>query len=289
MPAISELFIYPIKSCGGIALQRARLLATGLEYDRRWMVTDAEGGMLTQRAHPLLARIRVAIGERDLIVNAPDMPELRTPLAASDLPRAEPMAATVWHDTVGALDTGAHAAAWFSEYLRTPARLAHFAPAARRAVSAKWTGPTPSYTQFADGFPLLVIGQSSLDDLNARLRRKGAPAIPMDRFRPNLVVTGIEAYDEDFVDEMEIRAGSHDVLLRLVKLCARCPMPTIDQHTGAPDPAWPNEPLDTMSVYRDNPKMNGALTFGKNGIVLKGDGAVLETGQAVSAEIGFGD
>ncbi|AJX35412.1 MOSC domain-containing protein [Burkholderia oklahomensis] len=291
MPVISDLFVYPIKSCAGIATVRAQLLVTGLEYDRNWMVTDPTGAMITQRTHPKLALVRTEIGERDLVVAAPGMPELRTPLAAAALAGAgaEPLAATVWRDTVNALDTGAHATRWFSEFLGTPARLARFAPNARRVVGAKWTGAFTSYAQFADGFPIMVVGQSSLDDLNARLRRKGAPAVPMDRFRPNVVLTGLDAYEEDYVDYLDVQTGNGGVRLSLVKLCTRCPVPTIDQRTGAPDPGWPNEPLDTMSVYRGNAQFDGALTFGKNAIVVNGEGAFLEIGQSVDAEIAFGD
>ncbi|WP_009914614.1 MOSC domain-containing protein, partial [Burkholderia humptydooensis] len=202
---------------------------------------------------------------------------------------AEPLAATIWRDTVSALDTGAHAARWFSDFLGAPARLARFAPDARRVVGAKWTGAFTSYAQFADGFPILVVGQSSLDDLNARLRRKGASAVPINRFRPNVVLAGLDAYEEDYVDYLDVQTDGGGVRLSLVKLCTRCPVPTIDQRTGAPDPAWPNEPTDTMSVYRGSAQFGGALTFGKNAIVVNGEGAFLEVGQSVDAEIAFGD
>lgn len=288
MPAISELFVYPIKSCGGIALRRAQLLDTGLAYDRHWMVTDAAGEMITQRTHPRLALVQTAFDGDTLVLNAPDMPEIRTPLdgeATADTPK---MAATVWRDTVDAIDTGAATAAWFTRYLGAPAKLARFAPGARRPCNRKWTGELDASTRFADGYPLLVIGQSSLDDLNARLAAKGAPAIPMNRFRPNVVVSGLDAYEEDYVEHLDA-GGDAPVRLRLVKLCTRCPVPTIDQRTGAPDPAWPHEPTDTMQAYRAHPGFDGALTFGNNAIVVHGAGRFLEVGQELEAEIGFGD
>ncbi|RQS76754.1 MOSC domain-containing protein [Burkholderia sp. Bp8963] len=288
MPTISELFVYPIKSCGGIALRRALLLDTGLAYDRHWMVTDAAGEMITQRTHPRLALVQPAFDGDALVLNAPGMPELRTPLDGEASAQTPKMAATVWRDTVDAIDTGAATAAWFSEFLGMPAKLARFAPDARRACSRKWTGELDASTRFADGYPLLVIGQASLDDLNARLVAKGAPAIPMDRFRPNLVVSGIDAFEEDFIEHLDTD-GDTPVRLRLVKLCTRCPVPTIDQRTGAPDPAWPHEPTDTLQTYRANPNFDGALTFGNNAIVVRGAGRFLEVGQALEAEIGFGD
>ncbi|WP_244848014.1 MOSC domain-containing protein [Caballeronia sp. SL2Y3] len=287
MHVLSELYVYPIKSCAGIALQRAILLETGLKFDRNWMVTDASGGMLTQRTHPRMALIRTAFDGGDLVIDAPGMPTLRTPLDAAALSNAEPMRATVWRDTVDALDTGAQTAQWFSELLGMPARLARFAPQARRNVDQKWTAPLTTHTRFADGFPLLVLGQASLDDLNARLAQKGAPAIAANRFRPNLVVGGLDAYEEDFVEDMLIRADGRDVQLRLVKLCTRCPVPTIDPLTGAPNPEWPHEPLDTMSTYRASAQHDGKLTFGKNAMVIEGEGAMLEAGQAVDAQIAF--
>jgi uncharacterized protein len=283
MPVLKEIFVYPIKSCAGIALTRATLLETGIEYDRHWMITDASGRMITQRTHARLALIRTAFDGDDLVIDAPGMPSLRTPLRAESLTEAPPLRATVWADTVAALDTGAHTAQWLSAFLGMPVRLARFAPEVRRIVKQKWTAPLVTHTRFADGFPLLVVGQASLDDLNARLAQKGAPFAGADRFRPNLVIDGIEAFEEDYIGDMQIR----DVHLRLVKLCTRCPMPAIDQATGAPHPQWPHEPLDTMSAYRGSDQFDGALTFGNNAIVVKGEGAVLEVGQAIEAEIAF--
>jgi len=289
MPAISGLYVYPIKSCAGIALNEARLSPFGLEYDRNWMVTDPSGRMLTQRSHARLALIKAALGEHDLIVSAPGMDELRTPLAIAALTNPDAVAATVWDDTVRAFDTGAATAAWFSTFLGVPARLARFDPAVARAADPRWTHGIHALAQFSDGFPLLVIGAASLDDLNRRLVGKGAPAIPMNRFRPNLVVTGLDAYEEDYVESVTIHARDEAVQLRIVKPCARCPIPTIDQASGAPNPDWPNEPLDTMSTYRVNARLGGALTFGQNAIIAAGTGAVLALGQQVEAELGFGD
>ncbi|WP_321801712.1 MOSC domain-containing protein [Caballeronia sp. J97] len=287
MPVLNELFVYPIKSCAGISLRRATLFETGLEYDRHWMVTDPAGGMFTQRAHSRMALIETAFDGDELVIDAPGMPTLRTPLRAEALADAKPIRATVWRDTVDALDTGEHTAQWFSAFLGIAARLARFAPTARRDVTDEWTAPHSTHTRFADQFPLLVVGQASLDDLNARLSIKGAPGIAANRFRPNLVIGGLDAYEEDFVGDMQIRAPGRDVQLRLVKLCTRCPIPSIDQDTGAPNPAWPHEPLDTMSAYRGSDQFDGALTFGKNAIILEGDGVALEVGQKVEAEIEF--
>jgi uncharacterized protein YcbX len=182
MPAVSGLYVYPIKSCTGIALNEARLLPSGLEYDRNWLVCTPSGQMLTQRSHGRLALIQVALGESELIVSARGMPELRTPLAAEALEQPERFDVTVWRDTMPAFDTGPQTAAWFSAFLGEPVRLARFDPAVQRVVDPDWTGDMQAITHFADGFPLLVIGEGSLADLNRRLAGKGAPPIPMNRF-----------------------------------------------------------------------------------------------------------
>ncbi|MFM0412348.1 MOSC domain-containing protein [Paraburkholderia dipogonis] len=291
MATISELFVYPIKSCAGIALHEARLFATGLEYDRCWMVTDPAGAMLTQRAYPRMALIQAEIGAEDLVIHAPGMSELRTPLDSARLEAPSAVQTQVWRDAAYGLDTGAASAAWFSTFLGMPARLLRFDPKRERIVDPDYTDSVGgATTHFADGFPLLVIGQASLDDLNTRLSGKGAPAIPINRFRPNVVLTGLDAYEEDYVETLSIDGeAGENVQLQLVKPCSRCPMPTIDQAKGAPDPDWPNEPTDTMSVYRANPQRNGAITFGNNALVARGAGQWLRVGQSVEAELGFGD
>jgi uncharacterized protein YcbX len=293
MPTISELFVYPIKSCAGIALPEARLFATGLEYDRYWMVTDPAGAMLTQRAYPRMALIKAEIGAEDLMIRAPGMSELRTPLESARLEASHAVETKVWRDAAYGLDTGEACAAWFSTFLGVPARLLRFNPDRERIVDPDYTGSVGgATTHFADGFPLLVIGQASLDDLNTRLNGKGAPSIPIDRFRPNVVLTGLDAYEEDYVETLSVDGDGDKgaaVQLQLVKPCSRCPMPTIDQAKGAPDPDWPNEPIDTMSVYRASPQRNGAITFGNNALVASGAGTWLRVGQAVEAELGFGD
>jgi uncharacterized protein YcbX len=293
MPTISELFVYPVKSCAGIALREARLFATGLEYDRSWMVTDPDGAMFTQRAYPRMALIKTELGAEELVLRASGMSELRTPLDAARLDASRKVETKVWHDAAYGIDTGDASAAWFSEFLGMPARLLRFNPERERTVDPDYTDSTGGATTlFADGFPLLVIGQASLDDLNTRLTGKGAPAVPIDRFRPNLVLTGLDAYEEDYVETLSIASDTDaepPVQLQLVKLCARCPMPTIDQAKGAPNPDWPNEPSDTMSVYRAQPQRDGAITFGNNALVASGAGAWLRVGQTVEAELAFGD
>lgn len=287
MPSISQLNVYPIKSCAGISRDSVRLTPHGLEHDRDWMVVDLQGRFVTQRTHARLSLVQPALEGGALTVQAPGMAALELPVEAAALANRPTIAATVWRDTVAALDAGDEAARWFSDFLAAPVRLVRFNPGNERTASAKWTGDVTALVRFADGFPLLVLGEASLGDLNARLAGQGVDPIAMNRFRPNLVLAGIEAYEEDFTETLRIEAAGGEVQLRLVKPCTRCPIPTIDQACGAPDPRWPNEPTDTMSAYRADSRVDGAVSFGQNAIVIAGAGDTLAVGQTVDAELRF--
>lgn len=287
MPSIRQLNVYPIKSCAGISRDFVRLTPHGFEYDRNWMVIDAHGRFVTQRTHARLALVTPSLDDETLTVRAQGMAELTLPVEAAALAGASVVAATVWRDTVPAFDAGDEAARWFSDFLGAPVRLVRFAPGNERTASAKWTGDAIAQVRFADGFPLLVLSEASLGDLNARLAGKGVAPIPMNRFRPNLVLGDVEAYEEDYTETLRIEAASGEVQLRVVKPCTRCPIPTIDQAVGMPDPRWPNEPTDTMSLYRADSRVDGAVSFGQNAIVVAGAGATLSLGQSVDAELRF--
>ncbi|WP_034294983.1 MOSC domain-containing protein [Herbaspirillum sp. RV1423] len=285
MITLSALHSYPIKSCGGISLREADISESGLSLDRSWMLVDRDGRFLSQREHPLMATIATSIGQDALIVRAPDMQALSVPLQYDACVGKVPVA--IWKDNVEALDCGAEMHEWFSSCLGTDARLVRFDPAVRRICSRRWTGEATATTQFSDGFPILVVGEASLQDLNQRLQKKGAPTLPMDRFRPNVVLAGLEAYEEDYLDTLTIGEPGTEVIIKLVKPCARCPIPGIDQQTGLRDPRWPNEPLDTMATYRANDRVDGGLTFGQNAIVVQGAGRRLRLGQEVQCELAF--
>jgi uncharacterized protein YcbX len=281
MAKLTHLLIYPIKSCAGIAVRSATVLESGLSAlgvnDREWMLVTEDGRFLTQREHPRMALIRPLPADGQLHVRAPGMDELTLPLAWDET--ATRRAVTIWDDTVDAADCGDAAAAWFSAVLGTPCRLVRFHRDAVRPTSTKWTNGVPAQTRFADGYPLLLIGQASLDDLNARLVAAGRQALQMDRFRPNLVVDGLDACEEDFLATLTVGG----VEIRPVKPCARCPIPSIDQATGVPGP----DPLDILQTYRANPRMEGAVCFGMNCIVVAGAGRELHLGQELETEIAF--
>lgn len=284
MPVIRALFVYPVKSCGAIALDEALLEAEGLKWDRHWMVVDETGRFVSQREYAAMARIVPAFVEGGVRLSMDGMPSaLLLPFEPHD--EARRVTATVWKDTFEALDEGDEAARWFTQALGVPLRLVRFAPDVTRLSSKKWTNDEDVPTQFADGFPLLVTSEASLADLNARLAQKGAPALPMSRFRPNIVVDGESAFDEDFIETMSIAGG--DVVLRFAKPCARCPITTIDQQTGERDAQWPTEPLDTMTTFRADPRVDGGLTFGQNAMVVAGAGKRVGVGAEAQWEWRF--
>jgi uncharacterized protein YcbX len=282
---IAHLFVYPVKSCAGIEVQAARLTDTGLEWDRAWMVVDSEGQFVTQRELPRMALIQPTLMATELELRAPDMPVLAVQFDA-----VGPLVTVqVWDDHVPAHDMGDQVAEWFSQFLSVGCelsayRLVRFDLAHRRVASLKWTEGLTALNQFCDGFPLLVISESSLAGLNQRLKAAGHDAVSMARFRPNLVLGGVDAHDEDRVLHIQVGADPASVLLKPVKPCPRCPIPNIDPATAISS----SEVSDILQGYRQDARVNGAVTFGMNCIMLEGVGSVLRVGQAVSAELDFG-
>ncbi len=260
---LSALNIFPIKSCRGIALQDARVSATGLADDRHWMLVRPNGRFVTQRELPRLALIHTAVDAQRLQVSANGMPALAVP---RDLV-GESRAVTVWKFTGGGIDCGDAAAEWFTRFVETPLRLVRFDASQPRECNREWTGETRAITEFADGFPVLVISRASLADLNSRLPK----ALPMERFRPNVVIDGVGAYDEDRIHEL----STGEVTLRIVKPCTRCSITTTDQQAGAVDGV---EPLATLKTYRFDRVLSG-VCFGQNAIITRGVGASLRVGQ----------
>ncbi len=283
MPHLSAITLYPIKSCAGLSVASATLTRAGLMvdaiYDREWMVVDPAGQCLTQREHPRMALIVPRLKTETLELRAPGMLRLELELGLPDPDHAPTVEVQVWDDRVKAYDCDATTAAWISNAVGTPCRLVRFHPHARRLASAKWTAGVEAPTLFSDGFPLLVVGSASLADLNEKLQRAGREALPMNRFRPNLVIDGIEAFDEDFAESIEIGAAA----LAPVKPCPRCPMPSVDQATGVVGP----DPLEILQTYRAKAQLDGAICFGMNSIVTAGDGERLAVGQEVSVTWAF--
>jgi hypothetical protein len=276
---LTALQLYPIKSCGGVTLQEAQLVETGLDLDRAWMVVDPQGEMLTQRELPRMALIQPRFKGEELMLRAPGMLALHLKLDVVE----EPTRAKVWNDVVKAYDMGALAAQWFTDFLGRPARLVRFDPEQERLSGTRWTGEIAAANAFGDAFPLLVAGSASVDDLNARLAARGAGAVTMQRFRPNLVFSGWQAWDEDHIDEILIAADEGPVLIKLVKPCTRCTIPNVDPETAATS----HEPGDTLAGFRADPRMKGATTFGMNAVIVEGFGHTLRVGQQAQARWTF--
>jgi len=276
---LGALFVHPVKSCAGLAPNESPLIETGLEYDREWMVVDGAGRMLTQRQRPRMALVQPAFKAGELMLRAPGMLALHLSLAAVE----GPTRVHVWDDEVAAFEMGALAAQWFSSFLGCPARLVRFDPEQRRLSSPKWTGEIEALNALADGFPLLVAGSASLADLNLRLAARGVAPVAMQRFRPNLVLDGLQPYDEDHLDEIRFETGDGPVRIKLVKPCARCTIPGVDPATGVQG----HEPGDTLAGYRADARLDGAITFAMNAVVVEGFGCTLRVGQRGSASWGF--
>jgi len=277
---IARLFVYPVKSCAGIEVQQALLTETGLDLDRAWMVADAQGVFLTQRALPRMALIRPQLKTDEMVLRAPGMLALHVAIDAVE----SPATVTVWRDTVPAWDMGAVAAQWFTDFLGQPCRLVRFDPEHKRLSSMAWTGGVEAPNQFADGFPILLASEASLEELNTRLATAGHAAVGMDRFRPNVVLAGLAAHDEDRVDLFRVDGGAEGQMhLQPVKPCARCPIPNIDPATAQTDPVVG----DTLRTYRQDKRLNGAVTFGMNAIVRQGAGQLLRVGQRIGADLRF--
>jgi uncharacterized protein YcbX len=268
-----------VKSLAGVSVSEALVIETGFELDRAWMVVDEHGDMLTQRELPRMALVQPRLRADDLVLRAPGMLALHLHLDAVE----QPARARVWDDEVRAYDMGELAAQWFSDFLGRRLRLVRFDPEHQRLADRKWTGAVEARTAFADGFPLLVAGAASMAEFNARLVARGGAPVGIARFRPNLVLEGLAAFEEDHVDELAIDTDDGAVRLKLVKPCVRCTIPDVDPGTGERGTAVG----DTLASFRADKRMGGGLTFGMNAIVLEGVDRLLRVGQAMRARVAF--
>jgi len=290
--SIEQLWVYPIKSCAGVRLANAELLPTGLQWDRTWMVVDQRGEFLSQRELPRMALVRPRFRIGQLELQAPGMLSLYLALDAAEAP----CKVRVWDDELDAYDMGDVAAQWFGDFLLAGRpeldlrpRLVRFDPDCVRPSDVRWTGGIQAPNTFSDGYPLLLLSAAALDDLNQRRRLLGQEALGVERFRPNLLLGGLEAHDEDRLAELRfpITAGTHaapdanasapaEIWLQPVKPCARCSIPDVDPATGIEQG---NAVATLLQSYRQDRRLLGAVTFGMNAIVRQGAGFKLTQGQ----------
>jgi uncharacterized protein len=280
---VTGLFSYPIKSCAGVSLSTARLLRSGLLHDREWMLVNARHSparFITQREQPILATVAVAYDASGALSITGDGStnalQVDRPQSTANLRRVK-----VWSSEVFGLDAGDEAAQWFAALLSESAhhiRLVCFHREHQRACNTLYAGESGAHTFFADGYPVLVTNQASLDDLNRRMDRSADHAMPMNRFRPNIVLHGLAAWDEDHIDIISVGVAT----LRLVKPCVRCEITTTDQSSGA---RRSDKPLNTLGRFRNNPDYGG-VTFGWNAVVLA-ESEAIRVGDRIEVEYRF--
>ncbi|RXK61726.1 MOSC domain-containing protein [Lacibacter luteus] len=256
MLSISRLHVYPVKSLGGIELSSAKLTDRGIEHDRRWMLVGEDNRFLTQREFPKLALLRTAMHENELIIsekgNDAEKINLQLYPTGSDL-----VSVQIWDDVCEAIEMSKEINEWFSNKLNMSCKMVYMPVESKRKVDRNYA-LNNEITGFSDAFPVLMIGQASLNDLNSRLE----VPVPMNRFRPNIVFTGGDPFEEDTMQHFQI--GGIDFYA--VKPCARCVVTTTDQETGA----TAKEPLKTLAGYRT---ANNKVYFGQN-ILYKNEGQI---------------
>ena len=254
MLQLSEIWIYPVKSLAGISLQKAKVTERGLENDRRWLLVDENGHFLTQRQYPQLALFQTAIDAANLTITHRKNNSETLKISLTPTNYHKKVSVKVWDDTIDdALEVSNEANEWFSKALEMSVRLVYMPENSRREVDKNYAISGDEITSFSDAYPFLVIGQSSLDDLNNRLKER----VKMNRFRPNLVFKGGEAYEEENWYEVQIGKAT----FWGVKPCSRCIMTTIDQESGE---KTGKDPLLTLSTYR---KAGKRVLFGQNLLV----------------------
>lgn len=244
---VSQLHIYPIKSLQGIEVKEAKVLEKGFEFDRRWMIVDVRNKLVTQRTHPHLSQVQLQIQETEIVLGHNEMDDVRIPLQLEQGPSAE---VVVWEDEIEAITAPDHINQWISKIAQEDCRLVFMSEDASRPVK-RIKARNNEHVSFADGYPYLIISEASLKDLNDRME----VSLPMHRFRPNIVVTGVDAYAEDTWQDFQIGNISFYAAGR----CKRCVFTTIDQATGQKGV----EPLKTLATYRREGK---EVVFGLNAI-----------------------
>ncbi len=255
MPHISRLFIYPVKSLGGIALTGAQVTARGLQHDRRWMLVDQNNRFMSQRTTPAMALFKLRLTDDGVeVLHSPTQDKLLIPFAPQT---HDQLSVTVWDDTCTGTRVSDATDAWFGQKLGTNCRLVFMDDDSMRPVDPRYAGPE-HITSFADAYPMLLISEASLQDLNSRLTDK----VGFDRFRPNLVISGIEPYYEDQMAYFTIG----NIHFHGVKPCARCVMVGVNQQTAEVYP----EPLKTLSSYR---RFGKKVFFGQN-LIHEGSGII---------------
>lgn len=253
--SLSAINIYPVKALGGIALTQALVTTRGLQNDRRFMVVDGDDQFLTQREFPKMATVWVDLDDGEITFSAPEIDSVSFAATPEESPTRD---VRVWASVVRAHSVTTGANRWLSDYLGGNVKLVYMPDSTERRVNPAYA-KNNEIVSFADGYPLLIASEASLADLNARIVANGGAAVPMNRFRPNLVISGCDAFAEDCLGEIAIG----DAVFRAVKPCVRCQVTTTDQADGV---VRGPEPLQTLGRYRDSPD---GVMFGMNLIPVR--------------------
>ncbi len=273
---LTQILTYPIKSCAAVQHESIVVKDHGLEHDRQWLIVDGDGQFQTQRQIPHLVWIEPLVHGHTLSLRAPDMEIIELPFATATSPKR---AVTVWGEALCGHDMGDEAAAWLDDYLQVPGRsfrLVQFDPEHKRLSDTFWCGEQPAAVQFADGFAINILSEASLRHFNERLIESGLDPVDVRRFRPNLVLDGLDAYDEDLVHTIEFHSHGTPLVLELVKPCPRCQVPNIDPLTAAVEP----EIGAALARYRQQPAMDHAVCFAMNAVVRSKADVTLQANDA---------
>lgn len=277
---LTQLFVYPIKSCASVALPEAELTPLGLAHDRQWLIIDEAGHFQTQRQIPHLVWIEPKVHDQFLHLSAPGLPDIAVPFAS---PSAPTISVSIWNDRLQALDMGDVAAHWLDEFLEVPGRhfrLAQFDPRQARFSEESWCRGTRAGLQFADGFAVNIVSEASLRHFNERLMELGLDPVDARRFRPNLVLDGLDIHDEDRLKGLRFMTNGHALELELVKPCPRCQIPDINPDTAIKEA----EISTTLAQYRQLTFMDHAICFAMNAVVRSNVGGKLKLGMPYQAD-----
>ena len=274
MPRIESLHVYPVKSCRGIDLQEATLGPRGFMFDRNWIVVDRQGKKLTQRDITSMATVRTALTDEALALSAPGVRNLSIPLVSE---RNDRTTVDVWGNECVGLDEGREASEWLSSVLGQRVRLLRFDETSFRQLDSEWIGGTKATAAFSDVLPFLVVNTASLDALNKMRAKRNMPHCTIDRFRANIILTGLDAWAEDEIPALQCG----DIKIDLTRPCSRCRVPSIDQKTGIEEEYGNLEVLAEERKFRNYINRPGAM-FGVQGLCTRGEGRTLKVGDQMS-------